>query len=102
MAYQITDPAQTKGKLKLRVELNGTNENPYHKFHLKQNPFPQLGRYEYDRQCLHLQKLGGDPIPNVEYIRNHLKGWPDEFVDLCCSQFKPGEYVEFDVYFSEE
>jgi hypothetical protein len=39
--------------------------------------------------------LGGDPIPDVDYIRRHLEGWSDEFIELCCEQFKPGEYVEF-------
>jgi hypothetical protein len=87
--------------VKLIVRLNGTSENPWHKMGLTQNPFPQIARAEYDRHCLHLAALDGDPIPNTDYIRSHLKGWPDEFVDLCCSQFKKGEQVEFEVHWKE-
>jgi hypothetical protein len=87
--------------IQLRVCLNGTDENPFHGMGLKQNPFPQLGRYEYDRSCLHLAALGGDPIPDADYIRRHLKGWSPEFVDLCCKQFRKGEYVTFLVEWPE-
>lgn len=83
---------------KMTVRLNGTDENPWLRMGLTQNPIPQLGKYEYDRWCLHLQKLGADPIPDTDYIRNHLRGYTDELVDLCCRQFKKGEMVEFDVY----
>jgi hypothetical protein len=88
--------------MKLRVSLNGTDTNPHHKWGLTQNPFPQLAKAEYDRACLHLQALGGDPIPNVEYIREHLKGWNPEFVELCCSRFVKGEYVRFTVEWKDE
>lgn len=85
----------------LHVSLNGTDANPYHKQGLTQNPFPQFAEHGYDAQCLHLQKLGGDPIPNKQYIRDHLEGWDKEFVDLCCKLFKKGEYVEFNVTWNE-
>lgn len=88
-------------KRKLRVCLNGTTTNPFHKFGLSQNPFPQTGRYEADRFSLVLQKLGGDPIPNTAYIREVLQGFSDEFVDLCCARFVPGKYVEFDLSWEE-
>ena len=81
----------------LHVALNGTDTNPFHKLGLSQNPFPQIPKHGYVGVCLHLQQLGGDPIPNKQYIRDHLKGWSEEFIDLCCSKFKKGEYVEFDV-----
>jgi hypothetical protein len=87
--------------MKLRVELNGTDTNPYHAMCLTQSPFPQIAKYEYAALCLHLQALGGDPIPNEQYIRNHLKGWSKEFVDLCCNRFKKGEYIVFEVEFAE-
>jgi hypothetical protein len=90
--------------MKFKVALNGTDTNPWLKFGLTQNPFPQLGKYEYDRACLQMQKLGGPSIPHEwaeQYIREILKGFSEEFVDLCVRQFKPGEYVEFDVYFPE-
>jgi len=81
----------------LKVELNGTNKNPYHKFGLSQDPFPQISEYEKSRACLRLQSLGGNPIPDVEYIRDTLKEFSDEFVNLCCLRFKKGEYVTFEV-----
>jgi hypothetical protein len=85
----------------LRVALNGTDENPFHHMGLTQNPFPQLGRYEYDRQCLHLAALGGEPIPDADHIRKHLAGWEPEFVELCCERFRKGVYVTFDVEWPE-
>ena len=86
-------------KVRLEVCLNGTDENPYHKMGLTQNPFPQLAVHEYAAAELHLQKLGADPIPDTDYIRKHLEGWTDEFVDICCRMFKKGEYVTFTVEF---
>jgi hypothetical protein len=86
--------------MRLKVCLNGTTENPYHRFGLSQNPFPQIAKYEYTKACLQLQKLGGDPIPNERYIRDTLAGFSNEFIELCCKQFMPGEYVTFEVEFS--
>lgn len=81
--------------MNLRVQLNGTAVNPYHKWGLTQNPFPQLGTAETNAACLRLQSLGGDPIPNEQHIRDTLRGFSDEFVELCVQNFKPGEYVSF-------
>lgn len=88
-------------RIQFTVRLNGTDENPFHKFGMTQNPFPQVARYEYTRHLLRLQKLGGDPIPDTDYIRRTLTGFSEEFVDLCCTRFKKGEMVEFEVYFEE-
>lgn len=94
-------------KIKITVALNGTNENPYHKSGLTQNPLPQIAEYRYTGSCLVLQSLGGDPIPHnspdeaKDYIRKTLKGFTTEFVEYVCSQFKPGEYVRFEVEFPE-
>ena len=84
------------------VRLNGTSENPYTRFGLKQNPFPEVAEYQYASHCLHLQALGGDPIPDAEYIRCHLRGWPQDFVDELCRRFTPGEMVVFKVTFPED
>ena len=86
-------------EVRFTVRLNGTCENPYHQWGCRQNPFPQIARHEYSRHILHLQALGGDPIPDVDYIRKYLAGWSQEFIDLCCQRFRPGEMVEFEVYF---
>lgn len=86
----------------LRVVLNGTDENPWHKMGLTQNPFPQLARAETDGAVLRLQSLGGDPIPHTDYIRERLHGFTPEFVELVCSKFKKGEIVRFLVTFPAE
>lgn len=80
------------------VELNGLEENPYHRFGLAQNPFP-LGDARYDSAYRIVQSLGGDPIPNCSYIRKKLHGFAPEFIDLCCSKFEKGKAVRFSVYF---
>lgn len=85
----------------LLVQLNGTDENPYHKWGLRQNPFPQIARYETLGAVLNMQKLGGDPIPDVQYIRDTLRGYEPEFIELCCSRYKKGEYVQFKVEFPD-
>lgn len=89
----------TKKIITMRVALNGTQENPYHKLGLTQNPFPQIAKHEWVGAERRLQSLGGDPIPNTDHIRKVLLGFSPEFIELCCSQFKPGLYVTFDVEF---
>lgn len=85
--------------MRFKVALNGTDENPYYRFGLSQNPFAQDAKYS---ECLlRVQKLGGDPIPNEEYIRETLKGFSEEFIDGCCERFRKGEYVEFFVEFPD-
>jgi len=87
--------------MKIRVELNGTQENLYGKLGLTQNPFDQLGKGEYADHILTLQSLGGVPIPKdfEVYIRTVLVGWSEEFIDLCISQYQPGQLVKFVVEF---
>jgi hypothetical protein len=82
----------------ITVRINGTDENPFHRMGLTQNPFPQLARMETDRQVLRVQALGGDPVPDADYVRTFLAGYcSDEFIELCASRFKRGLMVEFDV-----
>lgn len=85
-------------KTEFVVELNGTEENPYHRFGVVQNPFP-LGKSEYDAVYRVVQSLGGNPIPNISYIRRKLEGFSPEFVDLCCRKFEKGKMVRFNVSF---
>jgi hypothetical protein len=85
--------------VQVEVCLNGTNENPYHQYHLSQNPFPQFAVYPYDAACLRLQALGGDPIPNTDYIRQTLAGFEASFVEGICRRFEPGKYVRFYITF---
>lgn len=89
----------------ITVGLNGTDTNPYHKLGLTRNPFPELGKSEWDAAELQMHKLGGDPIPqdNPEaYIREVLAGFSSEFVDLCVQNFRPGKYVKFKVFWPRE
>jgi hypothetical protein len=88
--------------MKIIVHLNGTDENPWHRWGLHQNPFPQIAKHEYQAGMMRLQKLGGDPIPNTDYIRETLKGFDPEFVDLLCKMYHPGEMVKFEVSWPDE
>jgi hypothetical protein len=86
----------------MTVKLNGTDTNPFHLMGLKSNPFPQLARAETDAQVRRLEQLGADPIPDTDYIRNHLRGWvSQELIDGCCERFKKGEMAEFDITWKE-
>lgn len=85
-------------KRALSVQLNGTASNPYEVIGLTQNPFPQLGKAEYNAVERHLAKLGAGPIPDEAYIRTYLEG----FVDLCCANFVPGKMTSFTVTFEDD
>jgi hypothetical protein len=84
---------------KLTVCLNGTRDNPYARYGVTQNPFPQIARHGYDAACLRLQSLGGEPIPDVQHIRDTLEGWDPAFIELCCRNYRPGVYVKFCIEF---
>lgn len=83
--------------MELTIKLNGTDKNPYHAMGLTGNPFSQVADATYDKYVMHIQKLGENPIPDSDYIRNHLKGFSQEFVDLLCTRFEKGKFVEFKV-----
>ncbi len=88
----------------LKVQLNGTDHNPWLKFGVTQNPFPQIARTETAALCIRLQALGGNPIPHdraAEYIREKLAGFSDELIELCIQNFRPGEYTIFTVEFPD-
>jgi hypothetical protein len=61
-------------KFQFEVVLNGTDTNPYHKYGLEKNPFPQIARYEYTAHMLHIAHLGGDPIPDTELYSGTFEG----------------------------
>lgn len=83
------------------VRLNGTDENPYEKWGLRANPFPQIGKAEWAVHERTLNMLAAEPIPDVEFLRQRLAGFSKEFVELCCGQFRKGEIVTFDVSWSD-
>ncbi len=86
----------------ITVNLNGTDENPFHKLGLSQNPFPQVATHGMTSHVVHLQALGADPIPDTDYIRKHLDGrCSQELIDLCCKNFVKGKMVTFDITFPD-
>lgn len=88
--------------MKLEVILNGTAVNPYAPLGLTQNPFPQIPDYSVAQACIMLQKLGGEQIPDTDYIRKTLEGsFSEEFIELCCRNFVPDQLVKFEVGFPD-
>jgi hypothetical protein len=81
----------------VEVTLNGTGSNPYLIYGLSCNPFPQIAKAGFEGANRLLADLAAVPIENVESLRERLKGCSEEFIGICCSQFKPGERVRFKV-----
>lgn len=88
--------------MQLRVALNGTDTNPWHKYNLRQNPFPQIASAETDHAMRQLNSLDGEPIKGPQDIRDRLEGWTDEFIEGCIERFEPGKRVRFIVEFPGE
>jgi hypothetical protein len=89
-------------KIKRKITINGTDVNPFHKLGLTQNPFPQIGKAEWDAGELALNSLAGDPVKSAADIQARLKGKvSQELIDLCIAQFKPGVEVHFEIVFEE-
>jgi hypothetical protein len=87
----------------LRVSINGTDENPFAKlWGLKQNPFPQIAKYELRHAMMELNSLAAEPIRSKEEIAARLRHWSREFIELCQSNYKAGEIVRFRVKISDE
>ena len=78
----------------LQIVLNGTNENLWKQYGKTFNDTAQIGGI-YRDICLRIQELGGEPIPNTEYIRNKLVGFHPGFVEYICSRFEKGKIVRF-------
>jgi hypothetical protein len=91
-----------KKTYRLNISLNGTDVNPYHRWGLSCNPFPQIGKYEWDAAQRILASLGGDPIQDTDYIRKKLKGFHSEFIEICCRKFEKGKYIQFYIEWSED
>lgn len=88
--------------MKLNVTINGTDTNHWHKLGLIRNPFPQIPQAELVPYMDSLAKLDSDPIMDTSQIRQILRGWSDEFIELCCKMFKQGERVRFSVSFPDQ
>ena len=91
------------------VTLNGGDTNPYLKMGLRMNPFPILGKAQYNDAPIRL--LGAASIPQeakrlgitpTQYIQGVLQGFSREFVELCWARYKEGEVTKFVVSFPGE
>ncbi len=84
-------------KMKFEVSLNGTDSNPFTKLGLTQNPFPAIPKGGYEVVNTTLADLGSRPIKDSEDIRCRLRGWSEEFIELCISNFVLGKITKFTV-----
>jgi len=83
----------------MTVTINGTDVNPWHRLGLRANPFPQTGIAELAAGERILASLDADPIRSTADIQQRLAGCSRELVDLCVSQWRPGERVSFAITF---
>jgi len=94
----MSDDGQT---FTMAVTINGTDVNPWVKYGLRQNPFPQLGKHEFNPAERQVASLDGEPVRSAADIRERLRGFTPEFVDLCIASYLPGERIRFTVTFPE-
>lgn len=85
------------------VDLNGTDTNPYERWGLRCNPFPQLARYEWTQAEMALNTLGGEPLKGPEDIRSRLAGvgFDGWFIDGLCERFRKGVMVRVHLHWPE-
>jgi hypothetical protein len=86
-------------RIELNVTINGTGMNPWHRFGLRQNPFPQIGKAEYAAGERKLASLDGDPVRSADDIRERLAGFDPEFVEGVIQRWQPGRRVRFKIVF---
>jgi hypothetical protein len=86
-------------RIELNVTINGTGMNPWHRFGLRQNPFPQIGKAEYAAGERKLASLDGDPVRTADDIRERLAGFGSEFVEGVIQRWQPGRRVRFKIVF---
>ena len=86
-------------RIELNVTINGTGINPWHRFGLRQNPFPQIGKAEYAAGERKLASLDGDPVRTADDIRERLAGFGPAFVEGVIQRWQPGRRVRFKIVF---
>ena len=86
-------------RIELNVTINGTGINPWHRFGLRQNPFPQIGKAEYAAGERKLASLDGDPVLTADDIRERLAGFDPAFVEGVIQRWQPGRRVRFKIVF---
>jgi hypothetical protein len=89
------------GLITMRVRINGTGRNPWHRLNLQQNPFPQIGRAEFEEGERRIHSLDGDPVRSPQDIRERLEGFSEEFVTGCIERWRPGQRTEFEISFPD-
>jgi hypothetical protein len=87
------------GRIELNVAINGADMNPWHRFGLRQNPFPQTGKPEYAAGERKLASLDGDPVRTADDIRERLAGFDPGFVEGVIQRWQPGRRVRFKIVF---
>jgi hypothetical protein len=83
----------------LRFTINGTTANPYARWGLDHNPFPQTGIHELRGGEAQLASLGGRPIRDAADIRERLAGFDPAFIERVVGAWVPGEMVGITVTF---
>jgi hypothetical protein len=85
-------------RVKFKVTLNGTSENPYERWGLTQNPFPLLP--EHPGLSRGLAYLDATPMPalaDLERALEHVNA-TEEFRHACRTEYRAGERVTFGCY----
>lgn len=85
--------------MSVTVSINGTDENPFARWGLRCNPFPQIAEAEFVTGCMRLNELAAGPVRSTGQIRQILAGFSAEFVELACEKYKPSERVTYVVEF---
>ena len=86
-------------RIELNVTINGTGINPWQRFGLRQNPFPQTGKAQYAAGERKLASLDGDPVRTADDIRERLAGFDPAVVEGIIQRWQPGHRVRFKIVF---
>jgi hypothetical protein len=81
--------------VKIRVRLNGTDSNPYHKMGLTRNPFPVIPKAEFSAANDLLARLDAEPIESSTHLLELLRETTSEFQEVCLKYFQLGKHVSF-------
>ena len=101
VAWPGKPAADEADEVVLHFTINGTDANPYGRWGLRQNPFPQVSTGDAPvRPQLALQSLGGEPVRDAADIRERLAGYfTPGFIEGVVARWKPGEMVRIRLTF---
>lgn len=84
----------------LVVTINGTDSNPFARWGMRQNPFPQVSTSQAPiGGQLALASLGGEPVTSEQDIRDRLTGFAPDFIEGVIARWVPGQIVKFTITF---